>query len=169
MHFLSNKNCFVIISFCFCKKENCIDDIWKNETKLISRIYNGIKINKKKKNQNVKKNYKRFSTRGPTYSTAQKLKFCKITGASDLKLKYVKRFLRKFYWKDPNLKWKLQAVLEFFFQGEWQKYTLLLRTKDMVLDTRIITKCDSYFITKYLRFLISKCNSYYKMRRYTAF
>ena len=41
--------------------------------------------------------------------------------------------------------------------------------------TDIITKCDSYFITKYDRsllqnasgFFITKCNVYYKVRQYT--
>ena len=54
-----------------------------------------------------------FKLVGQERAPLKKWSFVKSQVLQILNLKYVRRFLRKFYWKNPNIKWKLQAVLEF--------------------------------------------------------
>ena len=83
-------------------------------------------------------------------------------------------FLGKSYSQGPNFRLKFQVVLEFLeWESDRNKLTLLGQKMSMILDTMksnfgrdVITKCDSYFITKCHKSLLFyiKRDSYYKMR-----
>ena len=65
------------------------------KTNIINSIQNKTK-NQINKLMNKSKKSLRFGTLRPPQGTTQKLKFCKTTNNSDFKLKYVKKFLRRF-------------------------------------------------------------------------